>query len=557
MILVITLFYVIYLPYSLYTKVVQVIFGYFPVTLLVIISGFIYSLLIQFYFKTSFSKIAYFGIIALISAIALFISPIGKYIVGYVRFTASFAKPKIPLYMTVAEYMWSGFNLNFANSLGLIGIRTPYNFFVVSVLAISLVFIVFRSLQKREVLLLLPVIFSMTYMGFSEQKYLLHFAPAYAIAFSIVVAEALNLIDRSLKDANVKDKEYFLYGFLFIIAFFQGIFPAKDTLTMTYYILLQQQPNCNSIPQGDIITYNNFCITIPDYWLNSMEWIKNNSGPNGPRTLSWWDYGHWINWFGNSNAVLRNDNAFPEMDYNVAALFIMTSTDGFGPKALEEYMNKVQAKYILLDQDLILKWGALNFLGCVFANRTNMSFAFQQGEKQGVPYVIGTSKCEEEHSPVYVLIPLNITSTSQFCSTNSIKVYTTSSQIFCFKPSNYQYNQTSIGEFFTQTGRKVNAIAPHAFCTTQKTGDLYYYQCMLLYYSPNDPTATKYYNSTFYKLFFMGNLSGFKQVFPSESEVLDLGDGLSFAPVRIFELINYTGGNVTHQILPNQKFQVP
>jgi asparagine N-glycosylation enzyme membrane subunit Stt3 len=437
------------------------------------------------------------------------------------------------------------------------GIRTPYNFFVVSVLAISLVFIVFRSLQKREVLLLLPVIFSMTYMGFSEQKYLLHFAPAYAIAFSIVVAEALNLIDRSLKDANVKDKEYFLYGFLFIVAFFQGIFPAKDTLTMIYYILLQQQPNCNSISQGDIITYNNFCMTIPDYWLNSMEWIKNNSGPNGPRTLSWWDYGHWINWFGNSNAVLRNDNAFPEMDYNVAALFIMTSSDGFGPKALEEYMNKVQAKYILLDQDLILKWGALNFLGCVFANRTNMSFAFQQGEKQGVPYAIGTSKCEEEHSPVYVLIPLNITSTSQFCSTNSIKVYTTNSQIFCFKPSNYQYNQTSIGEFFTQTGRKVNAIAPQAFCTTQKTGDLYYYQCMLLYYSPNDPTATKYYNSTFYKLFFMGNLSGFKQVFPSESEVLDLGNGLSFAPVRIFELINYTGGNVTHQILPNQKFQVP
>jgi len=558
MIIVITLFYAIYLPYSFYARVVQVVFGYFPVTLLVIISGFIYSLVIQFYYKTNFSKIAYLGIVALISAIAIPVSPIGKYIIGYIFFTASFARPKIPLYMTVAEYAWSGFNFNFAGTFGLIGIRTPYNFLVVLILAISFISIVYRSLKRREVLLVLPVIFSMAYMGFSEQKYLLHFAPAYAIAFSIVVAEALNLINKFLKEADVKeeDKKYFEYGFLFVIAIFQGILPAIDTLTMSYYILTQQQPKCDSI-QNNIITYNNFCMTIPDYWLNSMEWIKNNSGPNGPRTLSWWDYGHWINWFGNSNAVLRNDNAFPEMDYNVAALFIMTSSDGFGPKALEEYMNKVQAKYILLDQDLIFKWGALDFLGCVFTNRTNMSFAFQQGEKQGVPYLIGTSKCEEEHSPVYVLIPINITSTSQLCSRDSIKAYTTTSQTFCFKPTQNEYNQTSIGDFFTDTGRKVNAIAPPAFCTIQKTGGLYYYQCMLLYYSLDDPTATKYYNSTFYRLFFMGNLSGFKQVFPSKSELQDLSNGLSFAPVRIFEFVNYSGGNVTHQLLPNQKFQLP
>ncbi|MGB9703512.1 MAG: hypothetical protein ACPLXS_02240, partial [Candidatus Micrarchaeales archaeon] len=312
--------------------------------------------------------------------------------------------------------------------------------------------------------------------------------------------------------------------------------------------------------QNNVIAYNNFCMVIPDYWLKSMEWIKNNSGPNGPRTLSWWDYGHWINWFANSNAVLRNDNAFPEMDYNVAALFIMSSSDGFGEKALASYMNKVQAKYILLDQDLIQKWGALDFLGCVFANKTNMSFAFSEGEKRGIPYLIGTSKCEEEHSPVYVLIPIPtmINSTSQLCSGDSVKAYSTTGKIYCFKYSS-SYNQTSIGDFYTLSGEKLNAIAPPFLCSPQKYEGVWYYYCMLLFYPTNKTQTlpTKYYNSTFYRLFFLGNLSGFKQVFPNNNEVYDLGNGLSFAPVRIFELINYTGGNVTHQKLPNQKFQLP
>jgi len=564
MIIVITFFYIIYLPYASYTRVVQVIFGYLPVTLLVIISGFIYSIFIQLYFdlshfKINLGKYTYLGIIVLIFSILIFISPLRRYLLGYVFFTASFARPKIPLYMTVAEYAWSGFNYNFMETFGIFGIKTPFNIFVVSILVASFLLILIKGKEKREILLLLPVIFSMSYMGFSEQKYLLHFAPAYAIAFSIVIGEVFYLIENFSKNAGMKkeDVKYLSYVFLFGITALQGVMPMVDTLTMTYYLLSNQKPNCDSL-KGSIITFNNFCMTIPDYWLNSMEWIENNSGPNGPRILSWWDYGHWINWFGNSNAVLRNDNAFPEMDYNVAALFIMTSSDGFGPKALEEYMNKVQAKYVLLDQDLILKWGALNFLGCVFANKTNMSFAFKEGEKEGVPYLIGTSKCEEEHAPVYVLIPLNITSVSQLCSQDMIKVYTTTGQNFCFKPYQNGLDQTTIGEFFITNGEKVNAIAPPAFCSLQKTGGgAYYYQCMLLYYSLNDPTATKYYNSTFYRLFFMGNLSGFKQVYPSESDVLDLGNGLSFAPVRIFELINYTGGNVTHKILPNQKFQVP
>src|SRR5208283_1843482 len=52
--------------------------------------------------------------------------------------------------------------------------------------------------------------------------------------------------------------------------------------------------------QGNSMRYTLFCNTIEPYWLNAMLWIRQNVGPNAPRVLSWWDYGDWINWFGNS-----------------------------------------------------------------------------------------------------------------------------------------------------------------------------------------------------------------------------------------------------------------
>jgi hypothetical protein len=63
---------------------------------------------------------------------------------------------------------------------------------------------------------------------------------------------------------------------------------------------------CNLLStKGNSLGYNSYCNTIPLYWLNSMMWIRENVGPNAPRVLAWWDYGDWINWFGNSNASIK------------------------------------------------------------------------------------------------------------------------------------------------------------------------------------------------------------------------------------------------------------
>ncbi|MGB9703511.1 MAG: hypothetical protein ACPLXS_02235, partial [Candidatus Micrarchaeales archaeon] len=159
MCLTIAIFYAIYLPYASYTKVVQVVFGFIPVTLVIILFGLFYSFTLQLYTRTklkkeenqTLAKLIYFSSIAFVFTLLILVSPIGKYVLGYIFFTASFAKPKIPLYMTVAEYAWSGFTFNFSQVFGLIALHLPYNFFVVLILLSSFIAIFVRgALGKRE-----------------------------------------------------------------------------------------------------------------------------------------------------------------------------------------------------------------------------------------------------------------------------------------------------------------------------------------------------------------------------------------------------------------------
>ena len=65
-----------------------------------------------------------------------------------------------------------------------------------------------------------------------------------------------------------------------------------------------------------------YCNVVPNYWLLTTSWMKQHIGPKGPRVLAWWDYGDWINWFGQTPAFIRGDNSVPKEDYAVAATFV-------------------------------------------------------------------------------------------------------------------------------------------------------------------------------------------------------------------------------------------
>jgi hypothetical protein len=128
------------------------------------------------------------------------------------------------------------------------------------------------------------------------------------------------------------------------------------------------------------------CGRLANYWLDSMEWISKNT-PNGSRVISWWDYGHWINYFGERNAVLRNEHSSSKMIQQVAYAYTRGSTED-----LIRDMKYFDSKYALFDMELLMsggglggKFGALNYLGCVYANQTDVSHS------------PSTSRCESEN----------------------------------------------------------------------------------------------------------------------------------------------------------------
>ena len=312
------------------------------------------------------------------------------------------------------------------------------------------------------------------------------------------------------------------------------------------------------------IGYSLYCNAIPKYWLNAMAWIRQNVGPNAARVLSWWDYGDWINWFGNGNAVLRGDNSVAKEDYATAAQLVLGPSYNYTPAALASYMNTNQSKYLLLDQDLISKWQALNFLACVNINATSMAYATAQGAQQSppVPYMLGSSQCEISHDPQYALLPLatllpsNSSSLQQhlsdYCSISTskslmISAYlvvgdSVSNSTVCV---NSTPNKNGVLSVYNTTGSKTNIVLQSSeYMGLVNLGGTQFVEYLMIYL-PNAPNYTitnapsQFYSSNFYKAFFLNHLPGFEQVYPSNTAGINFVNGTY--SVRIFALQNFTG----------------
>ncbi len=325
------------------------------------------------------------------------------------------------------------------------------------------------------------------------------------------------------------------------------------------------QANACSIiaAHGNSIASDMFCNLVPSYWLNAMAWIRGNVGPFGARVLAWWDYGDWINWFGNSPAVLRGDNSAPLEDYATAAHYVLGSTDGFGPQTLASFMNSNQTQYVLFDQDLIAKWQALDFLACVNVNQTSREFAIAQGQAQSppVPYVLGNSQCELQHDPQFVLIPLPALLPTNQSLQQSISYYCkisngTTPLIASYIVQGQSLSNTTVCvssvpnakgvlSIYNQSGGKMNAAVQSAsyegVITISGTPFVEY----LMIYMPNGPNDTitnapsAFYDSNYYKGFILGNLPGFHQVYPANATGINFINGTY--GVRIYALNNFTG----------------
>jgi len=264
------------------------------------------------------------------------------------------------------------------------------------------------------------------------------------------------------------------------------------------------------------------CNRIPDYWISSMEWMKTSLN-SSDRITSWWDYGHWTNYFGNTNTVLRNEHASKGMIGRVAHDFLIGSTDD-----LRASMNYFDSEYVLFDVEIIGnnpfggKYGALNYLGCVHEGATSLD------------EYPGTSDCEFLHSPERILIPMAQEGTCVISESQMLKgtpAYQvlkngpSSNPIYCIGTTKiatgdqvtatYYYDQRdSEGNLILSKGfvRPIQTEGGNIYAEMVYTNDGVWIENGTLVSGIND-AKTEFYKSNLYKGFYLKQLPGFTLVY--------------------------------------------
>ncbi|MHB1829969.1 MAG: hypothetical protein ACYCO0_01105 [Candidatus Micrarchaeaceae archaeon] len=562
MLAIITLFYAVYGPYgATLTARTPNILGIpvivsFPILALVFVALFEYIPRIAKENKIikNLNPMLYaewLVALIIIAILAIIFTPLGHPFHQYIALSVHFTTPSTPLFMTVQEYAPTGFfSFNFGSGgFGIIGESIGGVSIIVWAVLLSFSALEILAIIKRNSkssILAIAAVWPLAFVGMIEVEYLPHFSVAYIIAIGVILGE-LMLFYSSGWSENMK--KALMVSFIVILLL--------EALPVVYQLITAAaNPNCNSINNsGNQLGAAIYCNLVPNYWLDATSWMKSNVGPYGPRILSWWDYGDWINWFGNSNAVLRGDNSVPTADYAAASHYVFGPQDGFNSTVLRNYMDSVQAKYILFDNQIVPKWGALDFLACVNVNQTGLQYAISQGKQFGVPYVLGNSGCEIRHDPAYLLIPIpNSTSTRDYCNfpSNSTAVALTGIVIVGSSPTNQSYcvpasflQTGSPSYLMTPNGTRTNAIITTGFYGGSATISGQQFVSFLLLYAPNGPNGTitdapsEFYNSTYYRGFFLGRLPGLTLAYPDNFTGINYVNGTH--QVMIFQLNNFTG----------------
>ncbi len=251
-----------------------------------------------------------------------------------------------------------------------------------------------------------------------------------------------------------------------------------------------------------------YCSIMPPYWYNAMMWVKDNM-EDDKYLMSWWDYGHWTNFYARKRTLTRNDHPFVILDLEVADKYVANT-----PETLAEYMRAHNSTHILFDIDLIGKWGALTYLSCVYNGNTSAS---------ELPY---ESKCAASYMFERVLVPMtnNIDAVCELNGNYGRRGISNFGRDYCVLQAS---NNVYLG-FNSYMGNDAPVyLVPQGV----QNLDGQPFQVFLALYDKEhvDKAPGNGYNSVFYKAFVLGELPGFEQVYPAEG-------GFGIRSIRIYKL---------------------
>ena len=461
-------------------------------------------------------------------------------------------------------------------------LMTLFFFCGITLLAYSLLKSMMKSMKGESdwpiyAMLLLSLILPITFMGLEKEKLITYLGISLIFAVAATFGEAAELLNRILPHC-----QEIMWALMIIVLLLEFGFPISPATSLGASLLVssatptfEQAPNataqrfssiCNqtnpqlcavepalasimtnpteyfsqdlcvaslwpnttAIPADMMAAVQYRCSFIPSYWMDSMEWIKSNV-PADDRIISWWDYGHWINYFGMHDTVLRNDHASSEMIGRTAYAYL----DG-DAAALRQTMNDYYSRYAMMDIEIIGdgpdrqdisfggKYSALNYLACAYANQTDVN------------QDPGSSKCETDHLWETIVIPVQGSTCSVSAAGNITgyvayqENYTTKSTpaTYCAVVGTLQNGQQGLLTYDLNNRTPSGDLTLHPAIWVLVARDNSSLQFIAIYdneqlwrdaggnlISSYPYRTTAFYSSTLYQGFMLGSIEGFDLVY--------------------------------------------
>jgi len=279
-------------------------------------------------------------------------------VVGFLAFYAYFGRDLLkfmgaayqsnPLYQTVAELArtgWGGvknaFSVHYVyDYTHRTYVGTDGLLFLLSLAGFLIVLTRFVIKLKRNDLTGYKEIFMVSYyigsvyLLFMAVRFIFQASAAVVLLAGVVMAEVFLYVENMKESISTKSLYAVLLIFLLVIPYVQ----ARDVKTMA-------------------VAYSQSKGSVPQDWINALDWLKENSNPLDSAT-SWWDYGYWIesSLLSHRRSATDGGHAY-DRRYIVADFFSHYGNDA------EQDFEAWELNYLITYQNDIFKFNAISYLG--------------------------------------------------------------------------------------------------------------------------------------------------------------------------------------------------
>jgi dolichyl-diphosphooligosaccharide--protein glycosyltransferase len=154
-----------------------------------------------------------------------------------------------------------------------------------------------------------------------------------SISLIILSSISLSILTKEIFQINISKIKSYILKISYVI------------IILTLFIIPLTFPgNYNWISANDMpptILTGGTSLPASSDWLESLEWIKNNT-PENSVILSWWDYGYWIQTLSERATIADNSTTFTSIIQDVATVLLSNPDDS------SNMLQKIDADYVLV-----------------------------------------------------------------------------------------------------------------------------------------------------------------------------------------------------------------